>query len=58
MKVGDRVTKENIWRLPKAVGTVKRVANDHIVINWDGVFGDWHYTNKQAKEIEVIDESR
>ena len=40
------------------MGTVKRVSEDHIVIEWDGVFGDWHYTDKQAKEIEVIDESR
>ena len=58
MKVGDRVTKPNVWKLPQAVGTVKKVAMDHIVIVWDDVFGDWHYKNEQAKDIEVIsDES-
>ena len=26
MKVGDRVTKPNVWKLPQAVGTVKKVS--------------------------------
>ncbi len=57
MKVGDRVTKPNVWKLPQAVGTVKKVSMDYIVVNWEGVHGDWHYTNEQAKDIEVIDEA-
>ena len=57
MKVGDRVTKSNVWKLPTAIGTGKRVAMDHVVIEWDNVFGDWHYTNKQKEDIEVINEA-
>tara|TARA_R100000697_G_scaffold108597_1_gene123863 strand:+ start:277 stop:465 length:189 start_codon:yes stop_codon:yes gene_type:complete len=56
VKVGDRVTKPNVWKLPQAVGTVKKVAMSHVVVEWDDVFGDWHYTNDQAKDIKVIDE--
>jgi len=59
MKVGDRVTKPNVWKLEQAVGTVARVALDHIVIKWDSVYGEWYYTSEQAEAIEVIsDESR
>ena len=59
MKVGDRVTKPKVWKLNKVIGTVSRVAPDHVVIKWDSVHGDWYYTSEQAEDIEVInDESR
>ena len=58
MKVGDRVTKAKVWKIENAVGTISTVAKDHIVVKWDEVKGSWHYTYEQAKELEVIDESR
>ena len=57
MKVGDRVTKAKVWRVENALGTITKVAKDHVVVKWDEVKGCWHYTNDQAKEIEVIDEA-
>ena len=57
MKVGDRVTKAKVWRVENGLGTITKVAKDHVVVKWDEVKGSWHYTNDQAKEIEVIDEA-
>lgn len=57
MKIGDRVTRPNVWKLEEAVGTVLRVTRGHVVVTWDHVFGDWHYTNEQAKDIEVVNEN-
>jgi hypothetical protein len=59
MKVGDRVTKPKVWKVEHPQGIVKKVAMEYIVINWEGIPGDWHYKNEQTKDIEVInDESR
>lgn len=57
MKIGDRVRAAPMWKFSEAFGTVvKQTADGYIVINWDGVNGDWHYTPEQIKNIEVIDD--
>ena len=58
MKVGDRVTTAKVWKVENAIGTISTVAKDHVVVKWDEVKGSWYYTHEQAKELEVIDESR
>jgi len=48
-----------MWILDEAYGyVVKKTSDDYIVIIWEGVNGEWHYTPEQTKRIEVIkDES-
>ena len=58
MKVGDRVTMSNVWKMDKAIGTIARIAEDHVVIKWDSEHDEWYYTSEQAENIEVINESR
>ena len=55
MKAGDRVTKPKVWKVEQAVGTITRVAKDHIVVKWDSIHGDWYYTSEQAEDIEVVE---
>ena len=56
MKTGDRVTKTNVWKLETAYGTITKVKEEYIIIEWDNVFGEWYYTSEQAKKIEVVSE--
>ena len=57
MKVGDRVTLSPMWKYEQAVGTIKQIKNDgYVVVRWDNINGDWHYTPSQAKKIEVIND--
>ena len=54
MKVGDRVTMSPMWKYKKATGTIAKITSDgYIVIRWDGINGEWHYTEEQSKKIEV-----
>ena len=58
MKPGDRVKMTPMWKYDEAYGHVKKTAGDYIVIIWEGINGEWHYTPEQAIRIEVIkDES-
>ena len=56
LQVGDRVNKSPMWKYESAAGTVTKVTKDYVVIRWDGVNGDWHYTPEQSKKLEVINE--
>ena len=57
MKPGDRVRMAPMWKYDEAHGyVVKKTSDDYIVIRWDGVNGEWHYTSEQAKRIEVIND--
>ena len=59
MKVGDRVRMSPMWKYDEASGVIKQIKKDgYIVVRWDGINGDWHYTAKQAERLEVINESR
>jgi hypothetical protein len=55
MKVGNRVKMSPMWKHSSANGTIKQIRKDgYVVVVWDGVNGEWHYTNEQSKRIEVI----
>ena len=57
MKVGDRVRLSPMWKYDEAIGVIKQVRNDgYVVVRWDNINGDWHYTPTQAKKIEVIND--
>ena len=54
MKPGDRVLKERVLKVQNALGTVKSVRNGYTVVVWDEVHGEWHYTEEQAKSLELV----
>ena len=57
MKVGDRVKMAPMWKYDIAYGVVVQMKKDgYVVVNWDGINGQWHYTPEQALKLEVIDE--
>lgn len=58
MKVGDRVLKEKVLNVQEALGTVKSIRNGYTVVVWDRVNGEWHYTEAQARTLELINENR
>lgn len=55
MKVGDRVTMSPMWKYSKAVGTVSNITKTYVVVAWDGVNGEWHYTEQQAKHLKLVE---
>ena len=59
MKAGDKVSMENMWKYEIAFGEIEKVTVDgYVVVKWKGIPGHWHYTEEQAKRLEVMDESR
>ena len=55
MKVGDRVTKSPMWKYGIAVGKVIKIKNGYIVVRWEGINGEWHYTPEQAESLRKIE---
>ena len=55
-KVGDIVRMAPMWKYESATGTVIQISKDYVVVKWNGINGDWHYTEEQAKKIEVLDD--
>jgi len=44
-----------MWILDEAFGHVSKITRDgYVVIIWEGVNGEWHYTKEQIERIEVI----
>ena len=58
MKVGDRVLNKRVLYIENAHGTIDKITREYVVVIWDNINGDWHYTKEQAKSLELIDESR
>ena len=56
MKVGDRVTREAVLRTENPVGTIIKITLDYVIVRWDNINGDWHYTHEQAKKLEAVNE--
>tara|TARA_B100000989_G_C19521924_1_gene464594 strand:+ start:588 stop:761 length:174 start_codon:yes stop_codon:yes gene_type:complete len=55
MQVGDRVMMKPMWKCDYAVGTIIQIKKDgYVVVRWDGINGDWHYTPEQSEKLEVI----
>ena len=56
MKVGERVTMDNVWKYKVAFGIIEKVTADYIVVKWDGIPGHWHYTPEQSERLKLINE--
>ena len=54
MKVKSRVRKSPMWKYDKATGTVIKITKEYVVVKWDDIPGEWHYTESQALLLEVI----
>mgnify|MGYP000500006924 CR=1 FL=1 len=55
MKVGDRVKMSPMWKYKEVIGTIKQIRKDgYVVVNWDNINGEWHYTSAQAKRLEIM----
>ena len=53
MKPGDRVKMSPMWKYSEATGSIKQIKKDgYVVVLWDGINGEWHYTPEQAKRLE------
>ena len=52
-KVGDKVEMSPMWKHESATGTVKRITKEYVVVRWDGVNGEWHYTLEQSSKISI-----
>lgn len=53
MKPGDRVKMSPMWKYNEATGSIKQIRKDgYVVVLWDGINGEWHYTPEQAKRLE------
>ena len=54
MKVGDRVKAGPVWKFHEAFGEIIKITKDgYVVVSWDNINGEWHYTSEQAKRLEV-----
>tara|TARA_B100000674_G_C37456800_1_gene740814 strand:- start:405 stop:578 length:174 start_codon:yes stop_codon:yes gene_type:complete len=55
VKVGDKVRMSPMWKYDEAVGYIKQIKKDgYVVVLWDGINGEWHYTPEQAKRLEKM----
>ena len=54
MKVGDKVRMSPMWKHKEAFGNIIKITKDYVVVSWDGINGEWHYTNDQAKKLENV----
>ena len=58
MKVGDRVRMVPMWKYVMAVGVITKITKDgYVVVVFDGINGEWHWTPIQAEGLEVINEA-
>ena len=59
MNVNDRVRKSPMWKYKEATGTIKQIKKDgYVVVVWDNINGEWHYTPEQSLRLELINEAR
>ena len=57
MKVGDKVRMVPMWKYEEAIGEIQKITADgYIVVKWVDIPGQWHYTEEQAKRLEIINE--
>ena len=56
MKVGDKVKMAPMWKYEEATGEIQKITESYIVVKWVDIPGQWHYTEEQAKRLEIINE--
>lgn len=55
MKVGDKVTMAPMWKFDNATGVIVSITTHYVIVNWDNVPGQWHYTQEQAKKLQLLE---
>ena len=55
MQVGDAVKMEPMWKYDVAIGIIIKITKEYIVVRWEGINGDWHYTPEQAERLQKIE---
>tara|TARA_B100000242_G_scaffold265317_1_gene213391 strand:+ start:562 stop:705 length:144 start_codon:yes stop_codon:yes gene_type:complete len=45
-----------MWKYEVATGVIEKITSDYIIVKWKDVPGQWHYTQEQAKRLEVIND--
>jgi hypothetical protein len=56
VKLGDRVKMSPMWKHDSAVGVIVKINKDgYVVVKWDNVNGQWHYTPEQSKKLEILE---
>lgn len=54
MQKGQRVRMAPMWKYDEAFGVIHQIKSDgYVVVIWDSINGEWHYTPEQAKNLEV-----
>ena len=53
-QIGDRVRAAPMWKYSHADGTVIKITKEYVVVRWDEVNGEWHYTLEQSKKLQEI----
>tara|TARA_B100000131_G_scaffold283848_1_gene292071 strand:- start:752 stop:937 length:186 start_codon:yes stop_codon:yes gene_type:complete len=53
-KVGDRVEMSPMWKHNVASGRVIKITKDYVVVDWEGIPGEWHYTHDQSVRLRVV----
>ena len=55
MLVGQRVRMAPMWKYDEAFGVIHQIkADGYVVVIWDDINGEWHYTPEQAKGLEIL----
>ena len=54
MEVGKKVRSSPMWKYDEAFGEIIKITKDYVVVSWDGIPGEWHYTEEQTKKLELI----
>ena len=50
-KRGDRVVMSPMWKHKYARGEVIKVTKEYVVVRWDDINGEWHFTEEQVKSL-------
>jgi len=58
VKVSDKVKMSPMWKYAHAVGEIEKITKSYVIVKWEGIPGQWHYTKEQAQSLEIINEDR
>jgi hypothetical protein len=47
-KIKDRVVASPMWKFDSVSGEVIKINKEYVVVKWDNVPGEWHYTHEKA----------
>ena len=56
MKLGDKVKMSPMWKYNEAHGEIQKITESYVIVKWVDIPGQWHYTEEQAKRLEIINE--